>query len=287
MKGSVLRNEARRIALIVIASVIIAINIKTFVRTGDLVPGGFTGLTLLLQRVAQKYFDIALPFSVINILLNAVPAAVCFKVIGKKFTLYSCLCIVLTSTLTDLIPAHPLTYDTLLISIFGGIINGFAICLCLMGDASGGGTDFIAIFFSERHQKDVWNYILMGNVCILIISGLLFGWDKALYSIFFQFTTTQIIHMMYLRYKKHTLFIITDYPNEVFTVITETTHHGATIFQGKGCYEQETRSMVYSVVSSEEVKRVTMRVRETDPKAFINVIKTDQLAGRFYQRPTD
>lgn len=55
-----------------------------------------------------------------------------------------------------------------------------------------GGTDFIAIFFSERKGIHTWNYIFMGNVAMLVIAGLLFGWEKSLYSIIFQFTSTHL-----------------------------------------------------------------------------------------------
>ena len=124
--------------------------------------------------------------------------------IGKKFTLYSGLMIVVSSILTDLLPGFEITSDPLLISIFGGIINGCAISLCLFANATSGGTDFIAIFFSERKGIDTWNYIFLGNVAMLIVAGLLFGWDKSLYSIIFQFASTQILHMLYKRYQKQT-----------------------------------------------------------------------------------
>ncbi len=52
-----------------------------------------------------------------------------------------------------MIPVQPITYDTLLVSIFGGLINGAAISLCLIGNTSSGGTDIIAIYFSEKAAK--------------------------------------------------------------------------------------------------------------------------------------
>ena len=64
-----------------------ALNIKTFVRTGGLYPGGATGLTILIQRIALQYFSLQLPYSVINLLLNAFPVYIGFRYIGKKFTL--------------------------------------------------------------------------------------------------------------------------------------------------------------------------------------------------------
>lgn len=287
MKKSPVWEELKRLLLILLASVVMAVNIKSFVRTGGLLPGGFNGLTLLLQSIAQQYFDIALPFSVINFLLNAVPAVISYRMIGKKFTIYSCIMIVATSTLTDILPGTALTYDVLLICIFGGIINGFAISLCLMGRATSGGTDFIAVALSERLNIDAWNYIFLGNAAMLIVAGLLFGWDKALYSIIFQFTSTQIVQMLNQRYKKATLFIVSNQSDEIYEKIKNATHHGATLFHGTGLYNGETRTMVYSVISGDQVKKVTKKVRELDKKAFINVIKTDQVAGNFYRPPND
>ena len=198
----IVRNHALRLFMIAAASVIMALNIKSFVNAGGLFPGGFTGLTLLIQRGAEQFWELTLPFSLINFLLNALPAVVSFRLIGKRFTLYSCLMIVLTSLLTDILPALPITDDVLLICIFGGIINGFAISLCLLGGATSGGTDFIAVAVSEKRGVDAWNYILFGNAAMLVVAGFLFGWDKALYSILFQYASTQIVHLLNPRYKR-------------------------------------------------------------------------------------
>lgn len=285
MKANIdIKKEAKRVVFGLAGAIIMAVNIKTFVRAGGLYPGGFNGVTLLIQTVFQRFLGIALPFTLVNLLLNAVPTIVCFKAIGKKFTVSSAMIIVLTSILTDIIPSQPITQDILLIAVFGGLLNGFAVSLCLMGGTSGGGTDFIAIYFAEKKNKDVWNFILLGNGCVLVIAGILFGWDKALYSIIFQFTSTQIIHMLHTAYKKEALFIVTDCPDAVYQEIYEVTNHSATEFAATGCYSNEGRKMLYSVVSSAEAKVLVTRVRKADPKAFINVIKTDFLEGHFYQK---
>lgn len=281
------KKDIKRIIYVVIASCIMAVNIKSFVRAGELYPGGFNGLTILIQKISQSFFNINLPFSVVNLLLNSVPIIISFKFIGKKFTLYSCMMIFLTSVLTDIVPGYPITYDVLLVCVFGGLINGFAISICLSADATSGGTDFVAIFLSEKYGIDAWNYILLVNMLILGAAGYLFGWDKALYSIIFQFSSTQVLHALYKRYQKHTLLIITEKPDDVYEQIRICTHHDATLFKGTGCYENKERNMIYSVVSSEEIKKVISSVRMIDEDAFINIIKTDLLMGRFYKRPTD
>ena len=79
--------DLKRAIVVAIASVLMAMNIKTFVRTGGLFPGGATGLTILIQRLAQQFLGISLPFSIVNLLLNAFPVYIGFRYIGKKFTL--------------------------------------------------------------------------------------------------------------------------------------------------------------------------------------------------------
>ena len=281
------KEDGRRILIVCLAAVIMALNIKTFVRTGGLFPGGATGLTILIQRSARMFFHIEVPYTLVNVILNAIPVYIGFRYIGKKFTGYSCLMILLSGILTDLLPGYSITSDTLLISIFGGIINGSVMSLCLFGNATTGGTDFIAIFLSERKGMDAWNLVLGLNVLILAVAGLLFGWDKALYSIIYQYASTQVLHTLYKKYQQQTLFIVTNHPRAVCDAISQVSHHGATILQGEGSYELEERNMVYSVVSSAESKHVIKAVRDVDEHAFINAIKTSQLSGRFYQKPED
>lgn len=281
------KESIKKILVICFASFLMALNIKSFVRTGGLYPGGATGLALLIQRAADMFLHITIPYTIVNILLNAIPVYIGFRFIGKKFTMYSCLMIVLTSVLTDIIPGYAITYDTLLISIFGGLINGFVIGLCLHMNATTGGTDFIAIYLSEKKEIDSWNVVLGINVVILAAAGVLFGWDKALYSIIFQYTSTQVVHILYRKYQHETLFIVTNKATEVYEVISKMSNHGATIMEGEGSYEHQERKIVYSVVSSAQSKSIIREVKKADSHAFVNAIKTEQIAGRFYQKPNE
>jgi uncharacterized membrane-anchored protein YitT (DUF2179 family) len=179
------------------------------------------------------------------------------------------------------------TQDVLLSAVFGGLLNAFATSLCLYAGATSGGTDFIAIFLSEKYRRDAWNYILWGNSVVLIAAGALFSLDKALYSIIFQFVTTAAIGSLYKAYQQKTFLIITNKPREIFALIRDTTHHGATAFKGEGMYNTEERVLLYSVVYSTEVKALTNAIRAIDPAAFINVIKTDQVNGYFFKPPKD
>ena len=275
------------VAAVTAAAFVTALNKNTFVDTGGLYPGGVAGLSILIQRLIADTLHRNVPFSVINLLLNAVPVYIGFRYIGKKFTLYSCLMIVLSSALTDLLPPHIVTEDILLISVFGGIIQGLAVSLCLNADATSGGTDFIGIFLSERRGRDAFTVILGFNTVILLAAGLLFGWDKALYSIIFQYAATAVQRITYRKYQQSTLFIVTTKPAAVCNAIYGISQHGATVLEGEGSYGHCERNVVYSVVSAAESKKVMAVVRETDSGAFINEIRTQTLSGRFYHPKTE
>ena len=73
------KEDVKRIVVICAASVIMALNIKTFVRTGGLYPGGATGLTLLIQRVGELFLGFELPYTLINMLLNLGPIYIGFR----------------------------------------------------------------------------------------------------------------------------------------------------------------------------------------------------------------
>ena len=79
------KQDIKRIIVICVAACLMALNIKSFVRTGGLYPGGATGLTILFQTIFERYMGIEVPYSVINLLLNAVPVYMGFRFIGKKF----------------------------------------------------------------------------------------------------------------------------------------------------------------------------------------------------------
>lgn len=268
---------------VIISAFLMALNTKTFVNTGGLYPGGVTGLTILIQRIFKLLLDITLSFSVVNIFLNSIPVYIGFRFIGKRFTLYSCLMIILNSIFTDLIPSYILTEDILLISIFGGIINGLAIGICLNAGATSGGTDFISIFLSEKRGIDSFNIILGFNAVIICVAGFIFGWEKALYSIIFQYASTTVLHLLYKKFQQSTFFIVTTKPREICIAIYEVSKHGATILEGEGSYEHCERNVVYSIVSSAQAKKVIHAIKDIDPDAFINEIKTQKLLGRFYQ----
>ncbi len=285
-----LTRDIKRFLLVVLGGFLMAVNIVTFVHAGELFPGGFTGITLLLQDIFKKFFGIHLPYSVVVYAFNVIPAWIGFKFIGKKFTIFSVVMILISGLFTDILSGVEwlhVTSDILLCSVFGGILNAVAVVCSLFAESSSGGTDFIAIYISEKTGRSAWNIIFGFNCVVLVVAGLLVGWDKALYSIIFQFTSSQVTTILYKKYSKITLLIITDKSEEIYQKIHELTNHGATVFEGRGEYSGKTHKLVYTVVSAAESGNLEKELRTVDPAAFINVLESKDILGKFFRRQPD
>ena len=275
------KREAKAAVMVTVSAICMAFNINTFVNAVGLYPGGFNGIALLVQRVGDSFWHVSLALSLVSYPLNILALMISFRDLGKRFIIYTCLSVGLCGLLTDIIPAFAVTSDVLLGSVFGGIINGVCISMAMLAGGSTGGLDILANVYGHRLNRDPWNITLAANCVILAAAGLLFGWDKALYSIIFQYASTQVIHLLYRKYQKATLFIISQQYEKIYQVIMEQTNHSATVLDGTGCYTNQEKKMIYSVVSGQEVKSLVRSIRRTDPAAFINIVKTTELDGRF------
>ena len=303
MKKSV-QFAVARLAVLALASLLMAVNYRTFVAWGGLYPAGATGLSMLIQRVLQRFSDVSgfgwtVPFSPINFALNAIPVWIGFRFIGRRFTLYSLYVIFLTGFFTDILPVDALMSflsenelmrlktDPFVTSLFGGVSFGFGMSLCLRWNATTGGTDFIAIYLSEQKGRETWNIIFAINSSILLAGGFTFGWTGALYSIVYQFVSLQVIHMMYRAYQYQTLLIVTSQPKRICEAIHRLSHHGATVLDAYGSYLGHKTSLVYSVVAADDTSRIYSICKKIDKSAFVNTISTSRIIGRFYMRPRD
>ena len=170
---------------------------------------------------------------------------------------------------------EPILDDIILNVAFGGFLNGMAITLALKANGSTGGTDFIAMYVSNRIHKSIWNYVFVFNVLILIVFGAMFGWEHAAYSIVFQFISTQTISTFHHRYEQITIEATTGNAELLSDHYIEHFRHGMTVYICK------------TVVSSYEVHDVVMCLRQVDPAVIINTYRTNSFYGRFYQKPID
>lgn len=273
-------------ACVFCSSLIMAATTKTFVRPAHLLSGGFMGIALLVDMIADL-FGKSIPTAFTLVVLNVPVALICAKKISKRFVFFSLLQVFLTSFLLQIIPNYPLFDEQVLNVVFGGYIWGMSIVLALKAGASSGGTDFIALYFVNKNGREIWMQVFAFNAMILCVFGVIFGFDKAGYSILFQFISTKTISTFHTRYKRVMLHIYTVKKDEVVDTYLEKFHHGITALDGYGGYSHHHVSYLTAIVSSYEVGDVLEALKETDPKIIVSVTKVENFIGRFYNKPLD
>ena len=272
---------------VLLAATLYSFGMNFFVKSGNLFPGGYGGISRLLSEVCLQFFHLNISFSIIYFGLNIITVLLLWRHIGHKFLIFSVIFFTATSILTAVIPVKTITDDILLISVFGGVISGIATGFVLRNNASSGGTDFIAIWMSSKYNKPTWNYILAGNAVILVLAGLLFGWDKALYSIIYQYVSMQIVNVMHQRYRFSRLDIITSKPDDVCTAVFSTSNHGITKVRCEGAFTHQERWLLLATVNTYELQDVVNSIRSTDPDAFITVSSIGRIIGNYHQTPLE
>ncbi len=279
------KNLVKMFIAVSISASLYALALKMFVENGQFIPGGFSGVARMVTILLSEYFSIEMSFGTVYFLINVIPTILVYNVVGKNFAIFSVLHIVLVSAVNDILPPITMTDDILLLAIFGGIVAGFSISIALKVDASGGGTDFIAIYFANKFNRSTWNYVLAANALIIATGGFIFGWEQAMYSIIFQYCNTVTIKALHTRYKLVQLHIITKIPDEVSSAIILKCRHGITKLDGEGQYTHTPKSILYMVLNAYEVENVLRITKEVDPKVFITMSKCEKVVGNYYQKP--
>ena len=123
--------------VIIFSAFLSALTINVFVYSGGFFPGGFSGISVLINRSLIQYTGIDIPYGLLYVLMNIFPTILVYKYVGKRFTTFSILQYGLASFFTLILPVVKLDYDIILITIFGGIFSGISVVLSLMQNASG------------------------------------------------------------------------------------------------------------------------------------------------------
>lgn len=272
---------------VLISSIFQAVALTSFSVPGRLYPSGISGISRLTSDLLLDFLSINIPYQVFYFGVNILLAILVYKYIGKYFTVFSVIQTTLVSIFSSFFSRIIFLDDLILIAVFGGLINGFGCGLALKSNASTGGMDFISIYFSNKYNKSMWNTIFAINSVVIVITGIVYGWPRALYSIMFQFCSTQVVNRMHKRFTHQSLNIITKYPDAVTDNIFKKTRHGITEMKAMGAFKKEDTTMLYMVINSYQVDDVIKSIQEADPKAFISVSNVRQVVGNYYQKPLD
>jgi len=273
--------HVKKFIIVIIGAFIFAFSMNYFLIPAGVYSSGFSGLSQLLSRLFSEYFNIHISVGIWLLLLNIPVTILGWRKIGKTFTLYSFISVIFSSLFLNLIPIKELSDDILLNAVFGGVIGAVGAGMTLRFGASTGGMDIIAVYLSRVVEGSVGRFTLILNSFIIISAGFLFGWEKSLYTLVGLFSSSKVIDILHTQAQKLTAMIVTKNSKDLKQAILTRLTRGATVVPAHGAYSNEGRDMLITVISRYELFELRKIIKEVDPKAFTNIVKTDSVIGLF------
>ncbi|HLR65798.1 YitT family protein [Virgibacillus alimentarius] len=273
--------EAKRIAIVIVGSLLVAVSLNFFLINANVYASGFTGAAQLASSVFKDFLNLKVTTGTLLFLFN-IPVFVLgwFKV-GKGFTIYSAISVVFATIFLEILPVVSLTDDIILNAVAGGVIGGAGVGISLKLGASTGGMDIIAMILSRLQDKPIGMYFLILNGIIIALAGILYEPENALYTMLTLYITTLVIDAIHTRHEKVTAMIITHKAEELQNAIHQKMVRGITILPAKGAYRKEDKNMLYLVITRYELYDLEQIITDVDPEAFTNIVQTAGVFGFF------
>lgn len=258
-----------------------ALSLNFFLIPANVYASGFTGIAQLVSSILGEFAPFNISTGILLLLLNIPVTILGWMKVGKSFTLYSFISVLLSSIFLEIIPVKEVSSDILLNAVFGGVIAALGVGLTLKWGASTGGMDIIAMVLSRMNDRPVGTYFFILNGIIIMTAGFVFGWENALYTLVALYVSTRLIDAIHTRHEKLTAMIVTKKSNELKKAIHDKLVRGITLLPAKGAFSGEQKEMLIIVVTRYELYDLEHIIKEVDPHAFTNIIETAGIFGFF------
>ena len=273
------KSYIKRTITFLIGLLLIALSYNIFLAPNNLVPGGVTGIAIIINNF------VPIDSSLIILFFNIILLLVSYLTLGKEKTRATILgalllpvFISLTSSITDLFYID--TSQLLLSSVFGGALFGFGAGLVFKAGFSTGGTDIINLIVSKYFKIGIGTSMLLTDGLIVLGSSFVFGMTRLMYSIVILYIISFMSDRVILGISDSKAFyIITDKDDEVKEYILNSLNHGVTIFKAKGGFKKENRNVLMCVLPTKEYYRLRTGISEIDKEAFFVVTDAYEVFG--------
>lgn len=265
--------------MITIGAALAAFAIEEFLIPSTILDGGITGISMILDKITP------LGMSVFIVILNLPFLIIGFKQLGKGFFIRGIYGMLLFSVLLEVFHSLANVTETeLLAVVFGGILLGAGVGLVLRYGGCLDGTEIIALLISKKTSFSIGQIILGANVIIYMVAGLLFGWDRAMYSLLTYFITFKVIDVVEQGMEQaKAIMIITEdgqyMANEIYQKLGRT----CTKLEGTGLLSG-TKDVLYCVITRMEISELKNIVHSSDESAFVTVSDISEIIGHHIKR---
>jgi len=278
-----LKRNLANLALIVIGSSIMAIGYSLFLIPHHFVPGGVSGLAIMVN-----YFT-RLPVGTLIMVLNIPVFVFGIKIMGRKYGLRSLLGMVISSLLIDffyeVLKLKSATDNAVLAAIYGGFMLGIGLGLVFRGRASTGGSDIIGQILNKYTGVSIGIGIMLVDFFIISASGLAYkNLEAPLYGYIVLVISTKVIDMILEGWNYTKLVIITSTRTaEIQDFILTTLDRSGTALKSRSLYLSREGETIITVIHRKQLSELREFIKSLDPDAFVIINDTYAVLGKGFK----
>ncbi|KOY79997.1 YitT family protein [Lysinibacillus macroides] len=269
-----------RIIMVSLGAIIMALGLELFLVPNQIMDGGIVGVSIITAHLLK------LPLGIFIFILNLPFIYLGYKQIGKTFALSTGLGITVLSAATLVLHnIHPFTEDTLLATVFGGMILGVGVGIVIRYGGSLDGTEILAILFNSKTPFSVGEIIMFFNVIIFTVAGFVFNWEQAMYSIIAYYIAYKMIDIVIQGLEESkSVYIISDDIDEIGQTIMDRLGRGVTFLHGEGAYTGNDKKVIFTVITRLEESKLKSIVAEIDDNAFLAIGNIAEVKGGRFKK---
>ena len=288
--------KTRNVLMTVLGSLILAFGISVFLWPFNLVSGGMSGLSIIIESLLP--FDEIITLESINAVLTWVLFFVGFLIFGKEFaakTLVSAIVyplgVALFSRLADpgvlggifcLTSGEYTELPIIIAAIAGGAMVGAGCAITFLGGGSTGGTDIIALTLCKifKRMKNSTAMFLTDVTIVLLGVFATKNLIRSLIGVLAAMVLATVIDKIFLGGNSAFVAqIVTDKGEELNRAIIEQADRTSTIFEAKGGYSGKDKKMLTVTFNMRQYSRLMDVIRKVDPEAFVTVWRAHEIRG--------
>lgn len=260
--------------MLTLGAILAAFALETFLIPNTILDGGVTGISIIVSKIS------GIPISLLVLFLNIPFVYVGYKNLGSGFLFRAIYSMILFSFALSVFQYfESLTEQMLLATVYGGVLLGVGVGIVIHFGGCVDGTESVALVISKKTSLSVGQVVLLFNLIIFSIAGIIFGVDRALYSLLTYFITFRVIDFVADGFEQVKAALIvtekgTDMANEIYRRLGRT----VTLIRGKGLISGD-KEVMYCVLTRIEIYELRHIADEMDESAFITIMDVSDIIG--------
>ena len=269
--------------VITLAVIIMDLGIYAFKFPNHFSFGGVSGLAVVLNEI------LGISAAQINLVINLALLVIGFAVLGKSFGLKTAYATVLSSVVLSLMEkmmpiSAPLTNQPMLELAYAIALPAVAAAMLFYVDASGGGTDIVAMILKKYTTIDIGTALLISDVAIVALSFIAFDVRTGLFSVSRLLAKSIFVDrtMDQMRLCKYFTIISSD-PEPICDFIQNVLNRSTTLYNAEGGYSHENKKVILCALDRRQAVILQRFIRQTDDSAFIMITKSSETFGKGFR----